>query len=49
MEWNSIDERRQWFLDECLRIAMWELLFGSGSCNRVNELLAAGAQWHALL
>ena len=36
---------RQWFLDECLRIAVWELLFGTGSRATVDELLAEGARW----
>jgi len=33
------------FLDESLRIAVWELLFGTGSRRRVEELLRQGAQW----
>ena len=36
---------RQWFLDECLRIAVWELIFGTGSRKSVDALLAAGARW----
>jgi hypothetical protein len=36
---------RQRFLDESLRIAVWELLFGTGSRRRVEELLRQGAQW----
>jgi hypothetical protein len=36
---------RQWFLDESLRIAVWELLFGTGSRRRVEELLREGARW----
>jgi hypothetical protein len=35
----------QSYLDESLRIAVWELLFGTGSRRRVEELLAQGAQW----
>jgi hypothetical protein len=47
MERNTNDERRQWYLDECLRIAVWELLFGSGRREQVEQLLAAGARWRA--
>ena len=36
---------RQQFLDESLRIAVWELLFGTGTRARVEELLLAGARW----
>lgn len=39
-------ERRRWYLDESLRIAVWEMIFGSGSRRRVDELLAEGASWH---
>lgn len=46
MEVDEAAGRRQWFLDECLRIAMWELLFGSGQRTQVEALLAAGARWH---
>ncbi len=38
---------RQWYLDECLRIAVWEMIFGTGTRARVAELLAQGARWHA--
>lgn len=38
-------ERRQWYLDESLRIAVWEVLFGTGPHARVTELLAQGACW----
>ena len=37
---------RQWFLDECLRIAVWELIFGTGTRASVDALLADGARWH---
>jgi hypothetical protein len=37
----------QHFLDESLRIAVWELLFGTGSRARVEELLAQGARWQS--
>jgi hypothetical protein len=37
----------QHFLDESLRIAVWELLFGTGSHGRVAELLAQGARWNS--
>ena len=40
---------RQWFLDECLRIAVWELIFGTGSRASVDALLAAGARWRPAL
>jgi len=36
---------RQWFLDECLRIAVWELIFGTGTRAAVDALLAQGARW----
>jgi hypothetical protein len=39
-------ERRQWYLDESLRIAVWELIFGSGDRSIVDRLVAAGAIWH---
>ena len=38
-------QRRQAYLDESLRIAVWEMIFGSGSRGLLDELLAAGAQW----
>jgi hypothetical protein len=38
-------ERRQTYLDESLRIAVWEMIFGSGSRDVLDELLAAGARW----
>lgn len=38
---------RQQFLDESLRIAVWELLFGTGTRARVEELLLAGARWRS--
>lgn len=38
-------ERRQWYLDESLRIAVWEVVFGTGPHSRVEELLGAGAIW----
>ena len=38
-------ERRQTYLDESLRIAVWELIFGSGSRGVLDDLLAAGARW----
>lgn len=39
--------RRQWYLDESLRIAVWEVIFGTGPHERVAELLASGARWQA--
>jgi hypothetical protein len=39
-------EQRQRFLDESLRIAVWELLFGTGARYSVEELLHQGARWH---
>jgi len=38
---------RQRFLDESLRIAVWELLFGTGARARVEELLREGARWRS--
>jgi hypothetical protein len=38
---------RQRFLDESLRIAVWEVLFGTGTRGRVEELLLAGARWRS--
>jgi hypothetical protein len=37
--------RRQWYLDESLRIAVWELIFGAGDRRIVERLVAAGAAW----
>jgi hypothetical protein len=38
-------ERRQWYLDQSLRIAVWELIFGSGDRRIVDRLVSAGAVW----
>jgi hypothetical protein len=38
-------DQRQRFLDESLRIAVWELLFGSGPRCSVDDLLRQGARW----
>lgn len=43
---EALGERQQ-FLDESLRIAVWELLFGTGTRARVEELLLAGARWRS--
>ena len=42
---TDADDRRRWYLDESLRIAVWEMIFGSGSRRRVDELLEQGASW----
>lgn len=42
---REANDTRQTYLDECLRIAVWELIYGSGRQRRVDELLAEGAQW----
>jgi hypothetical protein len=47
MERNANDERRQGYFGECPRIAVCELLFGSGRREQVEQLLAAGARWPA--
>jgi hypothetical protein len=39
------ESARQHYLDESLRIAVWEAIFGSGTRGRIEDLLAEGARW----
>ena len=42
---QSSRKLQQWHLDQLLRIAVWELVFGTGTPRLVQDLLDRGARW----
>lgn len=42
---QSPHELQPWQLDQLLRIAVWELVFGTGTPSLVQDLLDRGARW----
>lgn len=46
---GAFPQRDQWYLDESLKIAVWELIFGTGTPALVHDLVGLGARWSAEL